>query len=96
MSKSLLRVGGIIAVLSIAACGTAIPGISDIDKSQPSVTLTALTDNFNPTVDWSKGDAKATSQCKEFEYNRADPLEIHSKQCYENRCSISRKYICRK
>lgn len=102
MSKSLLRVGGIIAVLSIAACAPVDMGISNIDQSEPSVSVTGITNMFQKTLDWEMGQTKATKQCKEFGYAKADPLEFLDRRCQvvgQFGCdseAVTQKYICRK
>lgn len=82
--------------LAISACVTVVPGISDIDKSQPSVSISGFEGTFS-LVDWDAGQRKAQEQCKEFGYTRADPLEFQKKSgCGQYGCTITRKFICRK
>ena len=89
----------LVAVLfcfSTAACVSVAPGISDVDKSQPSVSISGYQGTFSK-VNWEIGQQKALEQCKEFGYNRADALEFQRKSgCGQYGCTITRKFICRK
>ena len=79
----------------LVACSTVVPGIVDIDKSQPSVTLGVhYTEGFD-TVDWPTALQKATTQCVEFGYKKADPLELARVSCIQGSCTAEQKYICR-
>ncbi len=95
--------------LFIAGCGqTLIPGIVDIDKSQPSVTMGVQKGEFQ-SIDWNAAQAKANKQCQEFGYWLAEPLEATRQSCADSSyyagqyggyggCTvfqIERKYICK-
>lgn len=67
----------------------AIPRISDIDKSSPSVTLTALLGAGIWKVDWEAGRRKATKQCQEFGYAVAESLGF-----INNKCAVTGQYGC--
>jgi hypothetical protein len=98
--KSLVMVAISSAVLF--ACGPINPGISDIDRSQPSVSVTGITNALQKTIDWEAGRKKATKQCLEFGYNKAEALDFGTRRCTKTgqfgceREEITRKYICRK
>ena len=78
----------------LVACTTVTPGIVDIDKSQPSVTLGVQSDGFR-IIDWEAAKTKATTQCIEFGYIKADPLEMARVTCGGGGCLHEQKYICR-
>jgi len=103
MSKFTQFFLAVILTFTVSACGTVIPGVSDIDKSQLSVTLAAVTNMFQPFVDWESGKKKALRQCAEFGYPSARPLEFSSQQCRQadqfGNCTskqIEQKFICTK
>ncbi|MGC6534342.1 MAG: YecR family lipoprotein [Parvibaculales bacterium] len=90
-----------IAVVSVsflaAGCGTVVPGISDVDKSKPSVELTGVINMFQPKIDWAAGQQKAVRQCREFDHDGARPLEMERKRCQNANCSIAeitRTFVC--
>ena len=99
-TKSLLVVA--ISSAALFACGPITPGISDIDRSQPSVSVTGITNSLQKTIDWEAGRKKAAAQCREFGYNKAEPLDFLQRRCVStgqfgcDREEVTQKFICRK
>lgn len=101
MSKSMSLVTFAFAGLFIVSCAPVNMGISNIDKSEPSVSVTGVTNIFQKTLNWEMGRKKATRQCQEFGYKTAEPLEFLQRRCQVRSqfgCdseAITQKYICK-
>ena len=99
-TKSLIVVA--ISSAALFACGPITPGISDIDRSQPSVSITGITNAFQKTIDWEAGRKKAAKRCQEFGYNKAEALDFVKRRCTRTGqfgCDseeVTQKFICRK
>ena len=99
-TKSLIVVA--ISSAALFACAPITPGISDIDKSQPSVSITGITNMFQKKIDWEAAGDIAAQQCRKFGYNKADSLDFLKRRCAKvgqfacDREEITQKYICRK
>lgn len=83
-----LRIASIaFLTLFLAGC-TVVPGISDLDKFQPSVTLSATYTGFDK-IDWDAGAQKAKEQCAKLGYEKARALERA-----QSSCVTSNQYGC--